>query len=235
MKYSCIIVDDEPLAHKVLLSYIRQTENLGIAKQCFTASDARLWLSANDVDILFLDIEMPEESGIHLLKSLAHKPVTIFTTAFLNYSLEGFELGVMDYLVKPIRYERFKTAVNRAMEFVSLVNLKSGVDDTTGNQETLLVKTGVRKKLVKKNDITHTQAMKDYVIIYTDPEKYVVRCTMKEMEDLLGRENFLRVHRSFIISKNKIRFFTANKIEFGNYEIPVGRKYKVQLLTLLKY
>ena len=223
MKYKCVVVDDEPLAHKVLLSYIQKIETLEVVQQCYTAEDARSYLVGNSVDILFQDIEMPEETGIHLLQSLSSKPLTIFTTAYLHYSLEGFELGVIDYLVKPIRYERFERAVNRAIEFLQLLQLRSGID--SGHKE-ILIKTGNKKIAVHRNSISHVQALKDFVIIYTANAKYVVRSTMKEMEELLGTDAFVRVHKSFIVAKNKTRFFSANKIEFDNYEIPVGRKYK---------
>ena len=226
MMYKCVIVDDEPLAHKVLLNYIQKVASLLVVKQCYTAEDARIYLSIHTVDILFLDIEMPEETGIQLLQSLPQKPVTIFTTAFLNYSLEGFELGVMDYLVKPIRYERFEQAVKRATDFLQLLQLRSGVEDDGTEHPNLLIKTGTKKISVSRSNISHVQALKDYAIIYCRDAKYVVRSTMKEMEELLGAAGFLRVHKSFIIAKIKVRFFSANKIEFENFEIPVGRKYK---------
>ena len=226
MIYKCILVDDEPLAHTVLLNYIQKMDNLVVVNQCYTAEDARQYLSAHAVDILFLDIEMPEETGIHLLQSLPHKPVTIFTTAFLHYSLEGFELGVLDYLVKPIRYERFERAVKRATDFLQLLQVRSGVESDITEQSNLLIKTGAKKVSVDRNNISHVQALKDYAIIYGGEKKYVVRSTMKEMEELLGAAAFLRVHKSFIIAKKWAHFYTAGKIEFENFEIPVGRKYK---------
>jgi DNA-binding LytR/AlgR family response regulator len=226
MKYKCIITDDEPLAHTVLKEYIQTNEQLMLAKQCYSAAEARLYLANNKIDILFLDIEMPEENGISFLQSLQQKPITIFTTAFLNYSLEGFELGVMDYLVKPVRKERFELAVNRAIEFLQLLELKSGIEKENPAQSQLLIKTGNKKITVNRNTITHVQALKDYCIIYCGEKKYVVRSTMKEMEELLGNAGFLRVHKSFIVSKGKIRLLSSSGIEFNQFEIPVGRKYK---------
>ncbi len=234
MMYKCVLVDDEPLAHKVLVSYIQKAGNLVVVKQCYTAQEARLYLSANAVDILFLDIEMPEESGIQLLQSLPQKSLTIFTTAFLHYSLEGFELGVIDYLVKPIRYERFERAVKRATDFLQLLQLKSGVENDITEKNNLLIKSGTKKITVNRNSISHVQALRDYVIIYSIEAKYVVRVTMKEMETLLGTDGFLRVHKSFIISKSKARFFCSNKIDFDNFEIPVGRKFKKKVEDYLK-
>lgn len=234
MTHKCVIADDEPLAHKILLSYISKIPNLLAVKQCYTAEDARLYLLTNPVDILFLDIEMPEETGIQLLQSLPQRPVTIFTTAFLHYSLEGFELGVMDYLVKPIRYERFERAVKKATDFLSLLQLKHNLENDITNTSSLLIKTGNKKISVNRSSITHVQALKDYAIIYCGDVKYVVRTTMKEMEELLGIAGFLRVHKSFIVSKNRSHFFASGKIEFENIEIPVGRKYQKVLERYLQ-
>lgn len=222
--YSFMIIDDEPLAHAVLLRYAQQAD-LAVAKQCYNAEEARQYLSGNAVDILFLDIEMPEESGLHLLQSLSQKPVTIFTTAFLHYSLDAFDLGVIDYLVKPIRFERFEQAVKRATDFLQLLQLRSDVEKDRSESGSLLVKTGNKKISVNRTNISHVQALKDYIIIFSGESKYVVRSTMKEMESLLGM-GFIRVHKSFIISKSKSGFYHAGKIEFDNFEIPVGRKYK---------
>lgn len=229
-----MIVDDEPLAHTVLLDYINRTDMLHIAKQAFSAAEAREYLSMHTIDILFLDIEMPEETGVALLRSLPQKPVTIFTTAYINYSLEGFELGVMDYLVKPMRYERFETAVKRAADFIELYKLKSNIESGNTKNDSLLIKTGKLRKTIAKNQVTHVQALKDYVIIYCGEEKYVVRSTMKEMEELLGMADFMRVHKSFITAKQKVTFFAGGKIEFNGFEIPVGRKYRKDVDDFLK-
>jgi DNA-binding LytR/AlgR family response regulator len=234
MMLTCIIVDDEPLAHRVLLDYINRTGMLRVVKQAFSASEAREYLSAHTVDILLLDIEMPEESGVALLRSLSQKPVTIFTTAYINYSLEGFELGVMDYLVKPMRYERFETAVKRAADFIELYKLKSNVESGNNQNDSLLIKTGKQRKPIGKSQITHVQALKDYVIIYCGEEKYVVRSTMKEMEGLLGMAGFVRIHKSFIVAKQRAKYYAAGKIEFNGFEIPVGRSYKKIIDDLLK-
>jgi DNA-binding LytR/AlgR family response regulator len=226
MRYKCVITDDEPLAHNILREYIQTNEKLELVKQCYSAAEARFYLANNTVDILFLDIEMPEETGVSLLQSLQQKPITVFTTAFLNYSLEGFELGVMDYLVKPVRKERFELAVTRAIEFLQLLELKSGIEKQAPSQSQLLIKTGTKKIAVDRSAVTHVQALKDYTIIYCGETKYVVRSTMKEMEELLGSTGFLRVHKSFIVAKQKIQMLSSSGIEFNQYEIPVGRKYK---------
>jgi DNA-binding LytR/AlgR family response regulator len=229
MKYKCIIIDDEPLAHSVLKKYIESNEQLVLAKQCYSAEEARAYLLDNKVDILFLDIEMPEENGISFLQSLPEKPIAIFTTAYLNYTLEGFDLGVMDYVVKPIRKERFELAVGRAIEFLELQLLKSGIEKESPTHSQILIKTGTKRVLVDRTAITHVQALKDYMIIYCGSKKYVVRSTMKEMGELLGTSGFMRVHKSFIVARHKIQLVTSSGIEFEQFEIPVGRKYKAEV------
>jgi DNA-binding LytR/AlgR family response regulator len=226
MNYSCVIVDDEPLAHRILLEYAGRITHLSVVQQFYSSTEALSYLSGRPPDILFLDIEMPEITGINLLKQLPHKPITIFITAFLDYSLEGFELGVMDYLVKPVRFERFELAVSRAIQFLQLQKLQHELEGRKDTESTLLIKTGNKRISVKRTTITHVQAMKDYVIIYCSNDKYVVRSTMKEIEELLGAYEFMRVHKSFIIARDKMSFYGGNKIEFGGFEIPVGRKYK---------
>jgi DNA-binding LytR/AlgR family response regulator len=229
MKFKCIITDDEPLAHSVLKEYIKSNEQLELVKQCYSARECRDYVFNNTVDILFLDIEMPEENGIRFLQSIQNKPITIFTTAYLNYSLEGFELGVLDYLVKPIRFERFQIAANRAIEFLKLQALQSKIELENPIHSQILIKTGTKKILLDRPAITHVQALKDYMIIYCGTKKHVVRSTMTEMIECLGGDGFLRVHKSFIIAKDKIKFLTSTGIEFEQFEIPVGRKYKAEV------
>jgi DNA-binding LytR/AlgR family response regulator len=226
MTYSCVIVDDEPLAHRVLLEYTGRVSQLTVTGQFYSSPEALTYLSAKPPDILFLDIEMPELSGIDLLKQLPQKPLTIFITAFLNYSLEGFELGVLDYLVKPVRFERFELATNRAIQFLQLQKLQHELEHKKDAASPLLIKSGNKRISLKRSSITHVQAMKDYIILYSTTDKYVIRSTMKDVEDMLGTKDFMRVHKSFIIAKENINFYGGNKIEFPGYEIPVGRKYK---------
>lgn len=233
--YKCIIIDDEPLAHTILKEYIQTTQQLILVQQCYAVAEARLYLATNKVDILFLDIEMPEETGISFLQSLEVKPIAIFTTAFLHYSLEGFELGVMDYLVKPIRKERFQLAVSRAVEFLELQQLKFGIEKESKSHSQLLIKSGTKKIVVDRLAISHIQALKDYVIIYCAEKKYVIRSTMKEIEELLGNFDFMRVHKSFIVAKQHIQALSSSGIECNNFEIPVGRKYKANVEAYLAH
>jgi len=232
---SCIIVDDEARNVDTLKKLVGQfCTGISVDGTASSVDEAVKLITLKKPDLVFLDIEMPEETGIQLLQSLPQRPVTIFTTAFLHYSLEGFELGVMDYLVKPIRYERFERAVKKGTDFLSLLQLKHNLEKDITDTSSLLIRTGSKKVSVNRSSITHVQALKDYAIIYCGDAKYVVRTTMKEMEELLGIAGFLRVHKSFIVSKSRSHFFASGKIEFENIEIPVGRKYQKVLERYLQ-
>lgn len=224
MKYKCIIVDDEPLAQKILKTYVSQFGNFELTGVFNNASDARKFINSSPPDVMLLDIQMPEETGIQLIQSLRKKPITIFTTAHINYSLEGFELGVIDYLVKPIRYSRFETAFRRSLEMLELLSMQSLINQNLN--EEIYIKSGTKKYMLKRKTISHVQAWKDYVIIFCEHKKYVVRATIKQMELMLGAENFVRVHKSFLVSKEALKYYSNMKITFADYEIPVGRKYK---------
>jgi DNA-binding LytR/AlgR family response regulator len=234
MSYTCMIVDDEPIAHDVLLEYISAMDGLAVCHQCYNASVAAAYLSANAIDILFLDIQMPGMDGLRFLESLPNKPVTIITTAFRDYALEGFELGVMDYLVKPIKPERFGLAVKRAAEFITLQRKNESLaEPDTGGGKTFVIKSGTRQISLLIGDITHVQGLKDYAIIYAGEKKYVVKGYIKNMEALLPAGYFTRVHKSFIVANARIKIINRNKIEFDNYQVPVGRLYKAAVEGLL--
>jgi DNA-binding LytR/AlgR family response regulator len=234
MSYTCMIVDDEPLAHDVLLEYSSAMNVLTVVQQCYNAAGAAAYLSANAVDVLFLDIQMPGMNGLRFLESLPQKPLTIITTAFREYALEGFELGVMDYLVKPVKRERFEQAVKRAIEFLDLQKKnESPAEPDAGGGKTFVIKSGTRQISLFITDITHVQGLKDYAIIYAGNKKHVVKGYIKNMEALLPAGYFTRVHKSFIVANAKIKIINRSKIEFDHYQVPVGRLYKKQVEDLL--
>lgn len=224
--YQCLIVDDEPIAHRVLLHYLNGHDRVEVAHQAFHAHDARNWCQNHPVDLLFLDIQMPEETGLDFLRTLPQRPVTIFTTAFLDYALEGFELGVLDYLVKPIRKERFLLALNRAVEFLDLQQLQSTLLQTQQASTTISIQSGLKNVTLPIAALSHVQGLKDYAILFTPQKRYVVRMTMKTIETILAPHGFVRVHKSFIVSQDKAKLLHKNKIEFDEIQIPVGRKYR---------
>jgi len=230
---SCVIIDDEPLAQEILAGYIGQ-EPLKLLGQFHNAFDALAFLKAHSVDILFLDIEMPEMNGIEFLKSLPQPPITVFTTAFRDYAFEGFELGVIDFLLKPISQARFKLALEKVRDFLSLkrddASLEPGGDASPGAgreaPEYIFVKSGVEKIKLFFADVTHIQGLKDYAIIHTAKGKIVIKGSVKYMLQLFPENAFIRVHKSFIVAKDKIRRIEKNRILIGDHQIPIGRSYK---------
>jgi DNA-binding LytR/AlgR family response regulator len=235
MKYTCIIVDDEPLAHEVLQGYINGIEILSLVGQFFNAVEAEKYLKLNSIDILFLDIQMPEMSGLELLKRLPEKPITIFTTAFRDFAIEGFELGVMDYLLKPIKGERFNISVNKVIEFLSLKSLETQMIDDKNITRNITIKSGTKTISLPFASITHIQGLKDYSIVYSDENKrYVIKGYLKVMDKIFNKQDFIRVHKSFIVAKTCIKSIDRDKIEIGNHSIPIGRIFKNNVMNVLR-
>lgn len=228
MNYTCMIVDDEPLAHRILEKYLVHTEGVTLTHKAFNAKDAASFLRENTVDILLLDINMPEINGIDFLASLEHKPITIFTTAFRNHALEGYELGVLDYLLKPIKQERFQLAISRAVEFLKLKALEQKLEDSFHKE--IIIRSNGQNIRIDTEKITHIQGLKDYTILFTPEKKYVVKGSVKAMLERLPAEQFVRVHKSFIVAKSKLTPIARNKIEFDGFQIPVGRRFKEDVL-----
>lgn len=226
---TCILVDDEPLARDVLADFVARSEDMTLLGRFGNAHEALAFLSVNPADMIFLDIEMPEMSGIDLLKSLSHPPVTIFTTAFRDYALEGFELGVIDFLLKPFSYERFRLAVERVKEFLSLRSDEASLDEKESHPEFIFVKSGVNRIRLALAEVTHIQGLKDYAIIHTPERKVVVKGSVKSVHLLFPPEEFIRTHKSFIVAKDKVRRIERNKIIIGQNEIPIGRNYKAEV------
>lgn len=224
MRFTCVIVDDEPPSHQVLRSHIDRISNLELIAEFYNARDAAEFFKKQSVDILLLDIQMPEITGIEFLRSLPVKPITIFSTAYRDYAFEGFELGVIDYLLKPVHFERFEMAVKRATDFMQL--------NVTPLHE-ILIKSGTKKILIDYRTIVYAQGLKDYTILHTTDRKYVVKGSVKAFEEYLPSEFFLRVHKSFIIAKDQVKLVYKNKIELENVSIPVGRSYKEALESYL--
>ncbi len=234
MAYTCVIIDDEPPSHEVLKNHIANTPQLQLIGTFYNAKDAGIFLNEHFVDLLFLDIQMPEISGLDFLRALPAKPVSIITTAFRNYAVEGFELGVIDYLLKPIYIERFDIAVKRALDFLNLVKAGDTIDfEEQGKQFEILIKTGTKKILLDYRKINYVQGLKDYTILHTDEKKYVVKGSVKALEGILPKDHFERVHKSFIVSISKIKIVHKSKIEFDNISIPIGRLYRDTVDSIL--
>ncbi len=240
-----LIVDDEPLALDVLETYISQMPDLTLVKRCSNAIEANEALKAHNIDLMFLDIQMPQLTGIDFVKTLVRPPMIVFTTAYPNYAIQGFDLNALDYLLKPISLERFMKAVNKAVEQSDLQHRElpatNGLAATTPANDALdffFVKAD--KKLVKVNfeDIIYIEGLKDYVIIRLINGRVITLQTMKSLEDRLPNGRFKRIHRSYIVALDKITAIEGNMVEVSEKNIPkllpIGKNYRDELLELIE-
>lgn len=230
MKIKCLIVDDEPLAIRLIEKHIAKIDALEVVATCNTALKAFELLNTQSIDLLFLDIKMPNITGIEFLKNLKNPPKTILTTAYRDYALEGYDLGVVDYLLKPITFERFFKAVNRIVE-----TTKNDVKTNESvSNEFILVKSGIKNHKININDILYIESLKDYIKINTiDGKSVTSKYKISDIEAELEGNCFLRIHRSFIINSSKISAFTTNEIEINGFEIPIGASYKEIAISFL--
>lgn len=214
----CVILDDEPFAHQVLEHYINETPELMLLAKFRNAVEAFEYLSKNQIDLLFLDIEMPLVDGVSFLKALTEKPRTIFTTAYKQYAFEGFELGVVDYLLKPFSYERFSQAIQK-MKVVANVSAYE--------LDTLIIKDKNGLINLKQRDIIYVEGCKDYIKIVMDQEVHIIYHTLKGMLDKLNPTLFLQTHRSYLVNKTYINRIIQENIILSNQTfIPIGQLYK---------
>ncbi|WP_208645459.1 LytR/AlgR family response regulator transcription factor [Mucilaginibacter endophyticus] len=233
LKY--VVVDDEPLALEILDGYLKKIDQVHSVFLFSNAGDALRHLQDHRSDVLLLDIEMPEMTGIQFLKTLADPPVTVFTTAYRNYAFEGYELGVIDFLLKPIPFKRFEQAISKIKEFLSLKAQYDHAEELLSDKSTdfIFVKSGVQRIKLYFNEVTHIQGLKDYAIIYTSKEKILLKGSIKAMLDIFPPKRFVRVHKSFIVSINKITRLESNRIILSGHEIPIGRNFKDDLERVL--
>jgi DNA-binding LytR/AlgR family response regulator len=229
----CIAVDDEPLALDVIDNYVSKHPDLELIARCNNAAEASEFLRTHKVDLMFLDIQMPEISGLNFIKTLENKPLFMFTTAYPDYALEGFELDAIDYLLKPFAYDRFEKAIDKAKEYFQ-IKQSHEIAETDLENEFIFVK--ANQKLIKLayNDIYYVEAFADYVKIFLDEKKIVTLQTMKNMEKKLPDELFSRVHRSYIVNRNHVASFSGSKVEVNGVSIPIGKNYKDGFLALMK-
>lgn len=235
MKYNCVIVDDERPALKLLTAYIKKLPHLELVASCEDAFEAIAALQNHHVDILFLDIHMPEFTGIELLQSLKQKPQVVMTTAYREYAVEGFEMQVTDYLVKPFSFERFLQAVNKATQNL---NKTKPLESNSSSTETLsdifekkhdayfFVKTNHRMEKVPLQEILYIESMREYVSIQLKSRRFVVHQTMNAMEEKLSLPHFMRIHRPYIIGLNHIQTIMGNVLNINGKEIPIGGSYR---------
>lgn len=224
-KYSCIVIDDEPLARQGVMLHIDDLGLLEFKAEFGNAIKAGEYLSSHDIDIIFLDIEMPGMNGIDFLKLIPNKSMVILTTAYPQYALEAFELDVIDYLLKPIKFERFFRATNKAIEVIKL-NRKGPSEIQPSNNNEIYIKSDRKYIKLNYNDIRFIKGLKDYVIIHTEKEKYITALNVKTILKKLPADTFARVSKSYIINIDKINSVDIDTIYLGVEEIPLGNSYK---------
>lgn len=239
MKINCIIIDDEPLAINVLKSYCDDLSNINVLGVYRNPIDAIQVINSHQTDLVFTDIDMPQINGIDFIKSLDYKPLFIFTTAYPEYAIEGFELNAVDYLVKPIPFARFLKAVSRVVEIIDLKTNRSNnivpSDGTLSNvNEFIFVKSNYENVKINVNNIMYVQGLKDYLKIYIDGVRPILTLmSFKDIETKISDSNFIRVHKSFIVNINKINSIQKNKILIDNTRIPIGVNFKDSVMTRL--
>ena len=233
MKVKCLLVDDEPLAIKLLENHISKITSFEVVATCNNAMKALEILNTHEIDLLFLDIKMPTITGIDFLKSLRNPPKTIFTTAYREYALESYDLDIADYLLKPITFDRFFRAVERFYRDIKPTQITVATPKAAA--ETLIqIKSGTKYHKVVVSDICYIESLKDYVKIHTAAKCIVSKQKISDLEDELGKHSFLRVHRSYLINSKKVTAFTPHDIELNDVEVPIGASYKEYVLAVLK-
>lgn len=222
-KIKCIIIEDEPLAVKVLSDYVAQVPFLQLEGTFKDAILATEWLRTNEVQLMFLDIHLPKLKGMAFLKTLAKKPAVIITTAYHQYAVEGFDLNVTDYLLKPIEFERFLIAINKVKPTHNSIQ---SIPEEGGARDYLFLTVQKKKVKILFSEILYIESQREYIKVVTEKKEFTSRMSTHEIENLLPGIIFRRVHRSFIISINKLQSYTAESVEVNGVSIPIGRGYR---------
>lgn len=231
MVYKCLIVDDESLARELLETHLLQLENFKVLASCSSAIEAHKILQTENVDLLFLDIEMPVLKGTDFFKTLKQKPKVIFTTAYREYAIEGFELNAVDYLLKPITFVRFFQAIEK---FVDSQKSLPKISENLPTQESYIFVQSNKKNIkINFDDVTYIESIKDYIRIHLPNASIMVKHGITAFEEKLDKR-FLRVHRSYIVNTTKVSAYTRQDVEIGSIEIPFGDFYKANALKYLK-
>lgn len=233
MIIKCLVVDDEPPAREIIRRYIEQMPTLELVAECANAIQAFTVLQQQPVDLMFLDIRMPQLNGNDFLKTLKNPPKVIFTTAYTEYALEGYELDVVDYLMKPIPFDRFLKAVNKAFQHTAAKQEGSPVNEDKKSESFVYFRADRKMVKVMLQDILYIESMKDYIKVMTAAGTIITKQSISSVEAMLPEKDFVRVHRSYIVSLDKIKTFTSELIEIEKAEIPIGKLYRNAVLKML--
>ena len=229
-RYKCIIIEDEPLAQNVLKKYIGDQPALELLAVCNDALEAHGILTQQNVQLIFLDINLPKLSGINFIKTLIRSPLVIFTTAYPEFAVEGFELNAVDYLLKPFSFERFLKAVNKALE---KLNASTTQNNDPGKTSFIFLKADKKIHKIDLDSIYYIEAIGDYMKVVTDSGQLIINETMKKLQEELPAKSFVRIHKSFIISRNRIKYIEGNYVQVEDKSIPIGATYRNDVLASL--
>lgn len=230
---NCAIIDDEPLARDGMASYVSDISFLTLAATCESAVEYSTLSPQQPVDLIFLDIQMPKINGLNFLKTMQHPPMVIVVTAYPEYALEGFQLNVLDYLLKPVTFDRFFQSATKARDYHHLLkkNHSSDVSPVSETADYFFVKCGTKYEKVYFDDVLYVEGMQNYITIHTRRGKYITMHYLKTLEEnYLNNQLFIRVHKSYIVSVNKIESIQGNEIVIGTHRIPVSRSYREQVM-----
>ncbi len=230
--FKYMIIDDEPLAHEIIEEFCSMLPHLQLEKNCYNAMEAMQFLNSNTVDFMFLDINMPKLGGLDFLKTLSHPPKTIITTAYKEHALEGFELNVADYILKPFSFDRLVKAVNKAIQTSpsQIPSVETSIIST--NHQRFFLKGDKKHHQIHTNDILFIEAYGNYTKVFLKEEMIVSHEKISSFESLFENTNFLRVHKSFIVSVDKIKLIEGNRIIIQDHKIPIGQTYKSSINKL---
>jgi DNA-binding LytR/AlgR family response regulator len=234
MEIKALIIDDEPLARNVIREYAKNIPSLIIAGECADAVCASQFLLENEVDLLFLDINMPKISGIDFLRNLKNPRLVILTTAYSEYALEGYELNIIDYLKKPFSFERFFKACLKAIEQNNLLSAVNKPLERHNQNSFIFLKSDKRTIKVNIADICYIEGLGDYIKIYTQIQKYISNLSMKKIISVLPSDKFYRIHKSFIVAIDKIESIEGNMVKINNVRLPVGNNFRNEFLQFIK-
>ena len=226
---NCLIIDDEPKAIELLEMYVSKVDSLQLKGSFNNSVNAVSFVQENNIDLIFLDINMPDLNGIDFLKSISVKPMIIFTTAYSEYAVESYNFEAVDYLLKPILFPRFLKAVNKAQELYKLKNKPVTINKSAKSNKVLL-KSGTEIHQVLIDDILYIEGARNYIFVFTKDKKIMTLMRMKDLEDQLPEKDFVRIHKSFIISNKHIDFIERHQVTINEKKIPIGRNYREMFL-----
>ena len=228
-KLSCIIVDDEPVARKILHEFVEQVPFMDLQGKFENAIKAEAFLKNNAVDMIFLDIEMPKVSGLQFLQKMHIESMVILTTAFPQYALEGYELDIIDYLLKPFALSRFLKAVQKAKDYYQMKN----VANTTSQPSYIFIRSEKRIEKIELNNILYAESLGNYVSIYTESKKIIAYLTMKSFESQLPLNEFIKIHQSYLVNSSKIDAIEGNEIKIGSKSLPISRNHREFVMKIV--